>query len=656
MRTPTWMLIAVVTLSSCSACNEALPDALKPESQATVIPGSADVVAGSRHDVLVVACVNRVNWLDVLTPFVVAAFFVSVGRIDAAFYVPGAVASALIPECGDADFEVDNARVDGDGFSLEPTDNPALFHLDAGASGSGVFRADVVVNGELIGVEATFRAQTPNEVALNWACPRQAVEGYDLDPFMHERGSEFSFQPELAADGTPLAGYQFELFDPSDTIAIEVDERGAYVATFVGPRGPASLRSSYDPNFEFAATVIEPSDYTELTVVTGAHRVAFVGEPITFDSMVAIDGVIPCTQTRLDMMLPTPAVCDVPQPFARDFTSLGLRQIDAVSPGTCTVELALPEAGLSATYAIEVHPNFETVEVGNIGEATSGHALAHQGEFYVGAIETNGKTRRAEWTFVVLYTVEGVWQRQVVDQEVYAFAAADGHVFALTRGQASGEDRVGVVWEFDGTTWTDHRMPGETENIMRTLSARAANDVWIVGAMAAFHYDGIVWSRLDVPEGEALSDVWAAPNGATYVLGNTLYRVEDDIWVDLLRDLDPELGGRYSRVTGTDAGGLWLSGDSDNLLHWDGTSWQRVELRANETYNFPAYTTVWPVPGTDELFVFNTGTNWIGHFDGDHFLEFDKVSLGAAARGFTVDGNSIVLTDGRAIQRLTYVP
>ena len=112
------------------------------------------------------------------------------------------------------------------------------------------------------------------------------------------------------------------------------------------------------------------------------------------------------------------------------------------------------------------------------------------------------------------------------------------------------------------------------------------DDIWAVGGntslssngSAVYHYDGVAWTRADVPaEADALGSVfkvWGRSADEVYMVGRgLLMRWDGDAWV-----VD-DLGGMRSdlfTVSGTAAGpDVWASGGSGQgvILRWDGSTW-----------------------------------------------------------------------------------
>ncbi len=123
--------------------------------------------------------------------------------------------------------------------------------------------------------------------------------------------------------------------------------------------------------------------------------------------------------------------------------------------------------------------------------------------------------------------------------------AAGDDVWAA--GETHGDQRAeyhSLVEHWDGTTWAVVRVPdvGRLDGI----DVNTAADIWILGERALLHFDGAVWTTLDIPNG-ARSVSSMSSTGS------------DDVW--LAGEQPGPMIGRNSR------------GWSSLVMHWDGSSW-----------------------------------------------------------------------------------
>src|SRR5262249_33213473 len=90
--------------------------------------------------------------------------------------------------------------------------------------------------------------------------------------------------------------------------------------------------------------------------------------------------------------------------------------------------------------------------------------------------------------------------------DLYKVWGADGMVYAI------GEH--GNILRRDASGWS--RISSGTTDTLRTLTGRAADDVWAVGGQqgpGALHFDGTAWTQGGPPVGSPLVGVTMAPNG-----------------------------------------------------------------------------------------------------------------------------------------------
>ncbi|MEV7003556.1 hypothetical protein AB0N62_38650 [Streptomyces sp. NPDC093982] len=112
-------------------------------------------------------------------------------------------------------------------------------------------------------------------------------------------------------------------------------------------------------------------------------------------------------------------------------------------------------------------------------------------------------------------------------------ALSKDDVWAVGASYASDaeSDQEPLALHFDGTTWTEARLPGTSSHAtwLSGLAAPSAKDLWAVGGSFtktgdqpyALHYDGKAWKRTatpDVPDGR-LRAVGQAANGSVWAVG-----------------------------------------------------------------------------------------------------------------------------------------
>lgn len=190
---------------------------------------------------------------------------------------------------------------------------------------------------------------------------------------------------------------------------------------------------------------------------------------------------------------------------------------------------------------------------------------------------------------------------------------------AMVSGWASGPDNVWIVGgelgrsailHFDGTTW-ESLDPGLNEPLW-WAHGFADGPVFVVGDHGAIaRYENGTWETMDagVP-GTLLYGVWGA--------------APDDMWA---------VGGpTQTRVTG-------IEPEGDVVLHYDGTSWERVEIQALIDKPASQGDNLFKVWGASASEVFIVGDSGLAlHYDGSEWTKQETGESGSPL--FTVVGRS----------------
>jgi hypothetical protein len=147
-------------------------------------------------------------------------------------------------------------------------------------------------------------------------------------------------------------------------------------------------------------------------------------------------------------------------------------------------------------------------------------------------------------------------------------------------------------------------------------------DVYTVGGQpesgVAYHFDGVSWSELDVPEGEMLYWVYGVDNEVFIVGsgGRALHRVGDGPFETMETGTDQPMWG----VWGASADQIYaVGGDALNpdtpplMMFWDGASWSEIEIPELDR-NTSALFKVWGT-SVDNVYVVG-GSGVIIHYDG----------------------------------------
>ena len=168
----------------------------------------------------------------------------------------------------------------------------------------------------------------------------------------------------------------------------------------------------------------------------------------------------------------------------------------------------------------------------------------------------------------------------------------------------TGTEYDTLILHWDGTSWTQVPSPspgGASGSYLFGVSAVSATDIWAVGRTyngpLILHWDGTAWTQVDAPGavGTSLNSVAAVSGTDAFAVGNTfgafsrpfVLRWDGTHWNQLT--LGAAKRGRADQVTGvsaTSASDVWAVGTtttwrhvrrSPMILHFDGSSWQRVD-------------------------------------------------------------------------------
>ena len=105
------------------------------------------------------------------------------------------------------------------------------------------------------------------------------------------------------------------------------------------------------------------------------------------------------------------------------------------------------------------------------------------------------------------------------------------------------------------------------------LWASSPTDVWAIGDDAIVaHYDGQAWTGTIVGS-PFPSSIWGSGPSDVYVLGTfDFMHYDGSVWTEI--DLDS--GGGDGQVWGTSADDVWVMTESYELSHYDGSQWETI--------------------------------------------------------------------------------
>ncbi|MET7615683.1 hypothetical protein [Streptomyces sp. NPDC005408] len=203
--------------------------------------------------------------------------------------------------------------------------------------------------------------------------------------------------------------------------------------------------------------------------------------------------------------------------------------------------------------------------------------------------------------------VAGQWKQTpvpVTKGDVTAVAAlGDKQAWAVGYRLKSATEVEALTLRWNGTAWAqESTLPNGT--FPQALAVRSASDIWAVGATAA-HWDGTSWTTRNLdrdPVGRVLPDAvattsdgkaWTVGRAVPQSIKNAVPAVQ--LWDGTAwrRQTLPDVGkGELTSLAAVAPNDIWAAGTvfgSDTtdetalLLHFDGTSWKRIDAPAGRS-------------------------------------------------------------------------
>jgi hypothetical protein len=120
----------------------------------------------------------------------------------------------------------------------------------------------------------------------------------------------------------------------------------------------------------------------------------------------------------------------------------------------------------------------------------------------------------------------------------------------------------GAVAHFDGTSWTIVLTPPGS-HALSVIAASGPNDVWALGqGKASFHYNGVAWSRVPIPDTRQMTGGSAVDPGQAWATGSghhasTVLRWDGTSWST---DLTTQRPAMVVSVVALSSGDVWAVG------------------------------------------------------------------------------------------------
>lgn len=163
------------------------------------------------------------------------------------------------------------------------------------------------------------------------------------------------------------------------------------------------------------------------------------------------------------------------------------------------------------------------------------------------------------------------WRTQ--DEFGYLFYGVWGHPSRA----AWAVGRQGVIMRFDGASWQMHTLPTTDFNDnLYDVWGSSPGDVWAVGAGGRIlHWDGASWTAVASPTTATLYALWALGPNQVYAGGdNVVLRWDGAQWTATSL---AQIGISIQAIFGHSASDIYVGGVSGRFVHFDGTTWTRID-------------------------------------------------------------------------------
>ncbi len=195
------------------------------------------------------------------------------------------------------------------------------------------------------------------------------------------------------------------------------------------------------------------------------------------------------------------------------------------------------------------------------------------------------------------------WIQHRLERSEYfrTFVASDGTAFALSETS---------LFRYSEGTW--RREPLGVWSGLRGIHGSTINNLWVVTTHGnVLHFNGQVWSSVDLGQNLALTDVFVLGETNVWVAGRrgALLQWNGARWIQLS---SPAGDADIESLWASDPNSVWAV-TLNQLLHWDGARWSTVTLP-------PGFKVFGPMVGTGPNDLWAWGRSAEGpamiHFDG----------------------------------------
>lgn len=183
----------------------------------------------------------------------------------------------------------------------------------------------------------------------------------------------------------------------------------------------------------------------------------------------------------------------------------------------------------------------------------------------------------------------------------------------------------GTILHFDGTAW--YRLPPPTSEPLVAVHGSGHDDVWAIGPRSALHWNGTAWSGVaGVPSIlDSFRTVHAVAKNDVWIGGNNqkLLHYDGVSWQAFFDAPGGYANDIYS-IVGFAPNDVWAGGERV-LLHWDGNTWKEQPYLY---FDLPQCRDLWGF-GPNDLFVACMRAPY--HWNGTAWTEFAPTAVNTSA-------------------------
>lgn len=217
----------------------------------------------------------------------------------------------------------------------------------------------------------------------------------------------------------------------------------------------------------------------------------------------------------------------------------------------------------------------------------------------------------------------------------------DGSFYAVGDG--------GTVLHYDGLVWSFVDVP--TREDLHGIWASSPSDIYATGFRSTLiHYDGSAWSSVSTPKRDDYYAVWASGTDDVFVAGTggTVWNRQNSNWTQYA--IAP--GRRFRALWGYAHTEVYAAGSNGALFRFDGNTWSKITVFGIPLYD-PEIRDMWgPEPGSISFIdqwniLWFDGTTW----SGDAVLDDTVYGLW----GFSFE-NQVAVSAGSSTHRVEGLP